>query len=153
MRFLTEKARDAMLFLRPLDGMVVRISPPGLAWLPAEGASGYRVEIQSRNGLMVYEKTIGSDPVHLPNQVLEPGDYVWDVVALDDAGEDAARRGELSFTIAVNVPDNFHSEFHRKTRCPAISVTSATPSSIRILALSSGLCPDGKRKYCFASDP
>ena len=33
MKFLTEKTRDSMLFPRPIDGTVVKISPPGLAWL------------------------------------------------------------------------------------------------------------------------
>jgi len=45
MKFLTEKTKDGMLFPTPIDGSVVNISPPGLAWLPAEGAAGYRVEI------------------------------------------------------------------------------------------------------------
>ena len=55
MRFLTEKSKDGMLFPRPDDGVLVRITPPGLAWLPAEGASGYRVEIRNDGGALVYE--------------------------------------------------------------------------------------------------
>ena len=98
MKFLTEKNRDSMLFPRPDDGAVVQISPPGLAWLPAEGASGYRVQIRDGGGSLVYEKTIGSDPVHLPDQVLEAGDYKWDVAALDENGNESARRGEISFS-------------------------------------------------------
>jgi len=53
MRFLTERINDSMLFPRPDDGAVVQISPPGLAWLPAEGTSGYRVEIRNSNGTLV----------------------------------------------------------------------------------------------------
>ncbi len=105
MKFLTEKNRDTMLFPRPDDGTLVRISPPGLAWLPAEGAFGYRVEIRDRSGALVYEKAIGSDPAHLPDQVLDPGNYTWDVVALDAQGNDGARRGKLSFTIADGAPE------------------------------------------------
>lgn len=105
MKFLAERNRDSMLFPRPADGMLIQISPPGLAWLPADEASGYRVEIKNSNGALVYEKTIGRDPVHLPDQVLESGKYTWDVAALDAQGNDSAQRGELSFTIAEDVPE------------------------------------------------
>ena len=47
MKFLTKRTNDAMLFPRPADGEQVQISPPGLAWLPAEGACDYRVEIRN----------------------------------------------------------------------------------------------------------
>jgi hypothetical protein len=94
-----------MLFPRPADGAVVEISPPGLAWLPAEGAAGYRVEVRKAGGGPVYEQEIGADPVHLPNRVLEAGDYTWDVVALDGEGKEAARRGEQSFAIAEGSPE------------------------------------------------
>jgi hypothetical protein len=103
MEFLREKTRDSMLFPRPLDGLQVEISPPGFSWLPAEGAGGYRLEIHRADGGVVYEKAIGSDPVHLPDVVLEPGDYAWDVIALDENGNDAARRGEWKFSIADGV--------------------------------------------------
>ncbi len=102
MTFLTDRP-DRMLFPGPRDGATVHISPPGLSWLPAEGASGYRVEIRQHNR-MVYQKVVGNDPVHLPDVVLVPGDYVWDVIALDDMGRDAARRGEHRFAIAKGVP-------------------------------------------------
>jgi len=94
-----------MLFPRPADGMVVHISPPGLAWLPAEGAFGYRVEIRNSGGSLVYEKAIGSDPAHLPDRALEAGAYTWDVVALDAQGNEGARRGKLSFTIPEGVTE------------------------------------------------
>lgn len=106
MKFSTERTNDAMLFPRPADGEEVQISPPGLTWLPAEGASDYRVEIRNSNGVLVYEKPTGSVPVHLPDKVLEPGNYTWDVVALDEHGnKDTARRGKRSFTIPEDVPE------------------------------------------------
>jgi len=105
MKFLTERTNDTMLFPRPADGAEVQISPPGLAWLPADGASGYCVEIRNDNSALVYEKTVESTPVHLPDKVLEPGDYTWDVVALDAQGNDATRRGEQSFSIAEGMPE------------------------------------------------
>jgi len=105
MKFLTDRINDAMLFARPADGAVVQISPPGLTWLPAEGASSYRVEIRNSNRAAVYKKNTGSNPVHLPDEVLQPGDYTWDVVALDSQGNDSVRRGEQSFTIPEGVPE------------------------------------------------
>jgi hypothetical protein len=104
MRFLKEKSGDSMLFPRPEDGREVRISPPGFTWLPAEGAFGYRVEVYA-NGSTVYQKTIGTDPVHLPDVVLEPGKYTWDVIALDAKGNSGIRRGKKSFTIPEAIPE------------------------------------------------
>jgi len=105
MEFLKEKSRDSMLFPRPGDDQVVQISPPGLAWLPAEGAGGYRVEIRKAGGDVVYEKDVGVHPVHLPDRVLPPGDYAWDVIALDQYHRARVRRGAQRFTIAEGVPE------------------------------------------------
>ena len=104
MRFLTERERDQMLFPRPADGAVVDISPPGLAWLPAQGAGGYRVEIRDSGGDLVYQKDVGTEPIHLPDRVLDAGAYRWDVVAKDQYRRDKARRGEMSFTVKADVP-------------------------------------------------
>ena len=104
MTFLTERP-DRLLFPTPDDGAVVDISPPGLAWLPAEGAAGYRVEMRKAGGDVVYEKETGADPVHLPDQALAPGAYTWDVIALDNNGKATARRGVQSFTVADGVPE------------------------------------------------
>ncbi len=105
MRFMTERTDNAILFPCPADGATVEVTPPGLAWLPAAGASGYRVEVRDRRGTLVYEKATGSDPVHLPDRVLEPGAYTWDVSALNDRGEEAARRGRRSFTVPEGAPE------------------------------------------------
>ncbi len=91
-----------MLFPGPADGASLPITPAGLAWLPCPGSAGYRVEILGQNGSRVYEKTIGSDPVHLPDRVLEPGRYLWDVIALDGSGNERTRRGRQSFVIEKN---------------------------------------------------
>jgi len=104
MAFLEGKSSDRMLFPRPLDGIAVNISPPGLSWLPAEGAAAYRVEVTRAGGGLIYEKEVGADPVHLPDQVFEPGDYVWDVAVLDAAGKEAGRRGPLRFSIPAGAP-------------------------------------------------
>lgn len=98
-QFLRERSSPRMLFPRPLDGMELRISPVGLAWLPCPDAAGYRVEIRDAGGHAVHERTVGKDPVHLPDQVFPAGRYEWDVIALNAAGTDMARRGWQSYTI------------------------------------------------------
>jgi len=104
MTFTTERP-DRMLFPQPLDGATVEITPPGLTWLPAEGASGYRVEIRREAGGLVYTSDVGCDPVHVPGCVLAPGDYAWDVVALGEGGLEGARRGEHRFSVAEGVAE------------------------------------------------
>jgi len=75
-------------------------TPPGLTWLPAPGATGYRVQIKVRDHGIVYEKSIGADPVHLPDKVLEPGAYEWDILALDETGNVMDRHGVQSFIVS-----------------------------------------------------
>jgi len=99
--FLAEKGNPGMLYPRPLDGIELEISPPGLAWYPAEGAFRYRIEIQDLKGI-VYQKDIGKETVHLPHKILEPGKYSWDVYALDENGVVKASRGKQTFSISEN---------------------------------------------------
>ena len=44
-----------MLFLRAVDSISVNITPPQLAWLPAENASAYRVEIDKESVGTIYK--------------------------------------------------------------------------------------------------
>jgi len=98
--FLSEKARSSMLFPRPFDGHTLNISPPGFCWYPAPGASDYIIRILNETEKILYEKKTGTGPVHLPDMVLSPGNYKWDVFALDEKGKAVARRGIESFSIA-----------------------------------------------------
>jgi hypothetical protein len=98
--FLVEKSSQDMLFPRPPDGHSLNISPPGFCWLPAPGASDYIIRIADDTGKILYEKRTGLDPVHLPDIVLNPGTYQWDVFALNENGKAVARRGLESFSIA-----------------------------------------------------
>jgi hypothetical protein len=97
--FLREKTDQRMLFPRPPDGHRLDISPPGFCWYPAEGASDYVIRILNDSGKIIYEKPTGADPVHLPDIVLNPGTYHWDVFAVDEKGKAVARRGIESFSI------------------------------------------------------
>ena len=102
---LEKYGQKTMVLLQPLDGAVVQISPPSLVWRPTLGACGYHVEIRNSCEALAYEKTVGNDPVHLPDHVLPPGAYSWDVSALDAWGRERARQGRRSFTIAENAPE------------------------------------------------
>jgi len=102
--FLTGKGSPQMLFPTPPDGFTLGISPPGLAWYPAPNAAGYRVEIKKDNGPVVYQKDIPPETVHLPDRILHPGKYNWNIHALDKQGKVSASRGEKSFIISEN-PD------------------------------------------------
>ncbi len=100
MEFLKER-KEGMLFPYPKDGETVLISPPGFAWLPAENASSYRIVVRSIKGDKIYEKEVGSDPEHLPDEVFKSGEYTWDVIAIDK-NEREIDRGEKSFSIVKN---------------------------------------------------
>jgi hypothetical protein len=86
-------APERTLFPQPADGAEAPINPPGFGWWRAPGASAYRLIIRSAGGATVYESAPLKDPVHLPDRTLAPGDYTWDVEALDAAGKAVARRG------------------------------------------------------------
>jgi hypothetical protein len=98
--FLKEKTSGNMLFPRPRDGAELRISPVGLAWWPCPSAASYRVDMFDQGRRRVYNKNVGKDPVHCPDQVFPPGRYTWDVTALDDQGAETAQRGKRSFIIS-----------------------------------------------------
>jgi hypothetical protein len=91
-------------FMQPSDGAEVAINPPGFAWWRAAGATAYRVVIRRADGKVVYESQPHPDPVHLPTTVLPPGDYAWDVEALD-RDRVIARRGWWRFRIPKGVPE------------------------------------------------
>ena len=98
-------------------------------------------EIYRDEGAFVYSNLTGSDPVHLPKQILAPGRYTWDVVGLDTQGSELARRGRQSFTIAANanqlpwidpekllarVPDGHPRLLYPRARLPEIRATLST---------------------------
>lgn len=97
--FPAERPRDAN-FNRPSDGAVLDISPPGFCWWRAgpRDAVRYQLTINEISGRVVYQSSLVVDPVHVPSQVLPPGDYTWTVSALVDEGV-AATLGPRSFRI------------------------------------------------------
>lgn len=99
------KQAERALFPTPPDGATVGINPPGFAWWRAPGAAAYRLVILDSAGRQVYEAGGMADPVHLPSRVLPPGEYAWDVEALDKQGRAIASRGRQRFTIPSGVPE------------------------------------------------
>ncbi len=87
------------LFPQPADGAEAAINPPGFGWWRAAGAVSYRLMVSTASGKSAYEAAGLKDPVHLPDRVLPPGDYTWDVEALDAAGKVLARRGAWRFRV------------------------------------------------------
>ena len=98
--FLTQRDSDNMLFHRPREGQSLSITPPGLAWYPAKGVHAYRVKIYDENNRTAYDQKIGAETVHLPHKILDPGQYHWDIHALDQNGKMLAKRGSMEFKIS-----------------------------------------------------
>lgn len=90
------------LFPQPADGAAAGINPPGFGWWRARGAASYRLTVSS-GGRTVYQAAGLKDPVHLPDRVLPPGGYTWDVEALDRAGNVVARRGAWKFRVPAGL--------------------------------------------------
>ncbi len=97
--FPAERPRDAN-FNRPADGAALDVSPPGFCWWRAgpRDAVRYQLTISESSGRVVYQSPIVADPVHVPTQVLPPGDYTWTVAAIVDE-QVAATLGPRSFQI------------------------------------------------------
>ncbi len=92
------------LFPTPADGATVGINPPGFAWWRAPGAAAYRIRITQPNGRVAHVAEGMVDPVHLPAGTLPPGEYRWEVEALDAQGQVLALRGAQRFIIPGDVP-------------------------------------------------
>ena len=93
------------LFPCPVDGAAAGVNPPGFAWWRAQGAASYRLVVRDGAGRTVCEAANLKDPVHLPDRILAPGEYCWDVEALDSNGAVVARRGEWRFRVPKGVPE------------------------------------------------
>ena len=99
------KAPNRALFPRPEDGVEVGVNPPGFAWWRTDGVTAYRVTVRDSSGAIAYRSSLLEDPVHLPNRVLQPGTYSWDVEALDTHRQLVDRRGVQTFDIPPDLPE------------------------------------------------
>jgi len=96
---------ERALFMQPPDGAEAAINPPGFAWWRVPGAAAYRLLIRNAAGRTIYESGPLADPLHLPTRAFPPGEYAWDVEALEAAGKPVARRGWWRFRLAKNLPE------------------------------------------------
>lgn len=89
--FLTKQIRAGQLFPTPAPGQTVTETPPAFSWL-AEGVHTYTVTVRDNAGNTVWQG-MSERCAAVPEQILPPGDYTWDVSA------DGENRGVQSFTI------------------------------------------------------
>ncbi|UCH09450.1 MAG: DUF4962 domain-containing protein, partial [Fidelibacterota bacterium] len=89
-------------FNRPSQGEILDISPPGFCWWRAGEKDKvlYRLSILRPTGEYVYESPLLRDPVHVPPEVLPPGQYTWIVEAIVDGDRVVATRSPQTFEIA-----------------------------------------------------
>jgi hypothetical protein len=89
-------------FSRPADKETLDISPPGFCWwrLGRRGQVFYRLRIVGESAGEVYASPKLNDPVHVPDRVLQPGEYIWTVEAEDADGDVLDTLPPRSFTIA-----------------------------------------------------
>lgn len=87
-------------FPRPFPNQSLNLTPPGFCWWRASepGEARYQLRVQ-QGGSEVYVSPLLDDPVHVPAEILPPGDYTWTVAAVNGAGGVADRTGERTFTI------------------------------------------------------
>ncbi len=90
--FLTKQTRIGQLFPTPAPGQTVMETPPTFSWL-ADGKHTYAVTVWNHAGEIVWQGET-SQAAAVPEKILPPGDYTWDVTAEDE------HRGVQSFTIA-----------------------------------------------------
>ncbi len=90
----------------PADSQTVNVNPPGFCWTPNEKAKSYRLEIRkdgdSRSGFASEPLT---STVYPPFQKLEPGEYIWQIVYLDESGADVGVSKTRRFVVPRSAPE------------------------------------------------
>ena len=82
MQFPSVRPRGAN-YIRPHDGEVLALSPPGFSWWRAgdRGACQYRVVVR-HEGKSHCESPLLADPIYHPDRVFASGTYDWHVQAV-----------------------------------------------------------------------
>jgi len=83
------------IFPFPRPGEIVCETPPAFAWVGLDDCKSYRIEVRDRNDAVVWSAQTDKN-VAVPDKVLPPGEYSWNVYA---SGEE---RGWQPFSIAEN---------------------------------------------------
>jgi hypothetical protein len=92
---------DGGNFVRPENGQILDVSPPGFSWWPAalKGEVIYRLKVLSDAGQTIYEAGGLTVNVHVPDEVFHARSYTWKVEAYDESGITRDTRTFGSFTI------------------------------------------------------
>ena len=104
---LERQPRPGDLLPYPADRQRVGINPPAFLWTPNEKAKRYRLEVGRTNPSsqpLLYSEPVKST-VYPPYQKLAPGEYVWQVVYLDESGAPAGVSKLRRFTLPQGVPE------------------------------------------------
>ena len=90
----------------PADSQTVNVNPPGFCWTPNEKAKTYRLEVRKEGGSKggIFTGPLVST-VYPPYQKLEPGNYQWQVVYLDENGADVGVSKTRSFVLPESAPE------------------------------------------------
>lgn len=99
MRILEQKrTKNGQVFPSPRQGEAMLEDPPCLVWLKEEGVAKYRASIADKNGTVLWQGETDKNYI-VPERALGPGEYKWDVEAIEN-GCVTARRGAVDFSIA-----------------------------------------------------
>lgn len=90
--------------MRPPEGAVLEVSPPGFCWWRADerGTVRYRLMIRKSDDSIVYVSPLLHDPVHVPTKAFPAGQYQWTVDAIDQRGQIRDTLSPRTFEIAAD---------------------------------------------------
>ena len=79
---LERPPRAKELFAYPADQKEARVNPPGFTWTPNDDAKSYRLEVARSDdpGSLVLSESDLASTVFAPGELLDPGEYAWQVV-------------------------------------------------------------------------
>jgi len=99
-------AGPAELLAYPEDNQVVAVNPPGFTWTPADNARFYRLEVRKVGEAtrVVLKTEPQRSTVYPPLLALEPGNYEWQVVYLDENGAPFAASKTRHFQVPATAP-------------------------------------------------
>lgn len=98
------KPQDLLAY--PADNAAAGVNPPGFYWTPNDNAAKYRLEVRKAGaGLSAVLATAPQKSTVFPPQLkLEPGDYEWQVVYLDDKGAASGVSKTRKFRMPATAP-------------------------------------------------
>ena len=97
---LERPAKAEELVAYPADEGEAGVNPPGFCWTPHDDAATYRLEVAPRGSLRLELSIEGlTSTVYPPPRTLPPGNYIWQVVYVDENGKDYGASRSRSFSL------------------------------------------------------